>query len=1202
MYLKSIELQGFKSFPEKTVLEFKEGITVIIGPNGSGKSNIADAMRWVLGELSARSIRGTKMEDVIFNGSEGRKPSSFAQVSLTLDNSSKENRLNIEYDTVTVTRRYFRGGDSEYLINGKNCRLKDIHRLFMNTGIGREGYSVIGQGKIAEIISVKSEDRRNVFEEAAGITKYKASKNEAAKKLDATRENLTRLRDILSVLEGRIGPLEKDAEKAKRYLEIYGEKRGLDIALWLYDMTSLNDKIASLSGTYEIYQSDLELTTGKAEKLAAEADALLDALQQTKRETERQNSRRTSLQVQRSEADNAKAVAETQKTHLSEKLSTLQAQLEALYSDGETASAELETRRGALKANSEKNTLADSGVKCAEEKYNDITSQIDALGAEADELSAEIKRSGDEAIDLRIRLTVTDTAERTDSEKDGGLTESIAKRKESAAAYEAKLAAAGKTVEGYEKLAADAKAALEISEKQSAETAAKAEKLTSDKGALSVQREIDEGRAQTLARMEELFEGYAESTRYVMEQYKKGALKAKIYGPVSQLLNVPTQYTTAIEIALGAALQNIVVADEAGAKAAIYALKAANKGRTTFLPISTVKSNGFNLDMNRLRSSRGFIGVASELCEYDALYSGIVGNLLGRTAVFDNLDNATECARSFGFRLRAVTLDGQQINSGGSFTGGSYRSGSRVLSRSAEIEALRQKADAALTKIKEYDRELDGLKTRAAALRTDIYNAQTQKDVAAALLSQANSDFSVLSSQYNDEKSRIAELEDEKNGVVRKAEERRLQRQKDGERLNALNAEISERRESLARLDEKAAEYNERQREYRASLEKARIAAAEAAKDVASAEEAQRQAQNRLLELQNKYGQTKAELEAVKARLLTTNERGEASKDEVRAFDTELNEVSSLIESLIKQTEDAERRLTSARSAEREETDRKEKLIMQTAKSKAALETAQTDRDKLKAALEENYELTYSEAKEQAEKEELPAVTPDTRPALVKRQTELKGRIRVLGHVNVGAVDEYKEVKEQYDFMSSQIADLSKSEEELLEIVGKLDEEMKVSFTQAFEAINERFGQVFVRLFGGGTAQLVLSEPDNVLESGIEINVAPPGKIIKNLSMLSGGEQSFIAIAIYFALIEVNPTPFIMLDEIEAALDEVNVARFAEYIKETQDRTQFILITHRRGTMEAAEKLYGVTMPVKGVSKVLSVDVNEIEEKVGKLE
>ncbi len=1071
----------------------------------------------------------------------------------------------------------------------------------MNTGIGKGGYSVIGQGRIAEIVSAKSEDRRIVFEEAAGISKYKFSKNEALKKLTATQENLTRLNDINSVLASRVGPLEKESEKARKYMEIYEEKRMLDIALWLYDMAELTKRIASLRGTFEIYSNDLEMTETEAEKLAEQTTALFDTLQELKRDTERCNTELSKTQNERAEATNRAAFATAEAQNLKEKTDELTERLKNLKESLSDAQRTKNERETALRESKDKDTELCAKEKAAQAAYDEICAKIDECAKEISDLSEKTAQINDEMIDLRISLTVTDSTDATDTEKTAELDQSIAAQNEIIAKLKDELASAKAQFDRFEeKRTKTAKKLSEVKEKI-ADAEEKQQTLRRTKDDADVAYRVAERKVEALKRMEELFEGYSRATRFVMDEAKKGNLKG-VYAPVSQLISVPEKYTTAIECSLGSALQNIVVEDEAAAKAAMYALKSAGAGRTTFLPVATVKPSYLSQDIGQLKKMRGFEGVASDLVSADKKFDDICKNLLGRTAVFDNIDNAVSCAKQFGYKIRITTLDGQQINAGGSFTGGSGIKDSGILSRGREIESLTALMEKCKKSAEKAEADLKELGALMQSLSLECDNLTAEDGITAALQNEASSAVKVAEAKLDQAYERAGETEAEKLGITEKAEARRKKREEEAKRLEELTQTLKQYGEKSAELDSDMNRYNAEQQDLRSELEDARIKAAENARGTAAYQASLYESESTCAVLEQSISASNEKLIYYRNKLTENAEKSNKTSTDLSAYEQRIKELEAEIRELSDKAIQTESKYTAVRNSEREKNEQKQQLIEKKIQSQSKLENAEAEREKLKIVLEENYELSYSQAKEKAIEYNCPEVTESSRPELFRRQTDLRSKIRALGHVNVSAIEEYREVKKQYDELTAQIADLTASETDLLQIIEKLDNEMKTGFVTAFENINVHFGQVFRRLFGGGTAELVLRDPDNVLESGIDINVAPPGKIIKNLSLLSGGEQSFVAIAIYLALIEVNPTPFIMLDEIEAALDEVNVDRFAQYIKETQDKTQFIMITHRRGTMEVAEKLYGVTMPTKGITKVLSLDIGEIEEKLGKLE
>ncbi len=1208
MYLKSIELQGFKSFPDKTVLSFDRGITVVIGPNGSGKSNIADAVRWVLGEVSSRNIRGTKMEDVIFGGCETKKPSSYAQVSLTLDNSSPDNRLDIDYDTVTVTRRYFRGGDSDYLINGKAVRLKDIHKLFMNTGIGRGGYSVIGQGKIAEIISQKSEDRRNVFEEAAGISRFKFSRDEAEKKLKGVNENLTRICDIAGELESRIQPLEKASEKARKYLVLYDEKKQVDISLWLYDMAQSTENTAKLRGTYELYKSELEQATQQLADIEEKTEKLFEMSQQNKRETECANDKLNELNDIRNGKGTRVIEVKAQSEHLKTSLAELLSSIEELELKLENATAAENEKRSLLDTLKFERENVNIQTASQRKKYDEITAQLEELSKKADCLTARISELKKNETEQRIKLTVLDTTDKAQAEQEEQLLKKQTELSENTARIEKKLAGAKRTCEEYEKQLDQRKNVLNSLASKLYSLNDETEKLKSERSDNYVKTSTLSHRADNLRRMAELFEGYSHSVKFVMDEYKAGRIRNKdgrvcdkIYAPVSMLISVRREYATAVETSLGAAMQNIVVENEAAAKAAMNCLKKNNAGRCTFYPISTIKPQYLSYNTQELSKTDGFVGIASELVECDDKFADIVKNLLGRTVVFTDIDKAAVFAKKYGYKIKIVTLDGQQINAGGSFTGGSSRTDSGILSRSAELEKLTENIEKLKNDGVRIEKLISEKENESKSLAEEKTKQEGNVTILSSLLNQERLQYNILQNQYNEELARIEELKNSALDRERSDNERKELRSKGEIELKRTENEITALEKTLAETEKQIADGNELQEDHRrlGSELLARLSGLDGEiSQVTSVcrllTESREEVRNQVDESKNKKCFIEKKLEE---NMIFTRSGDEA----VGEYDRQISELKTQIARLNSDGGNIEARLSKARNDEKEKSRSRELLLREYTQAENRLNNAENEKIKLVAFLNENYELTYAEAKELAAEKNYPEITAAQRSETAKHQTELKNKLRALGEVNVNAIDEYKAVRERYDFMSGQIADLEKSQAELEGVIFKAQGEMKTAFLDAFDRINGQFKKVFVHLFGGGSAELILKDPEDVLNTGIEINAAPPGKIIKSLSLLSGGEQSFVAIALYFALINVNPTPFILLDEIDSALDEVNVDRFGRYVSECKSTTQFILISHRRGTMESADMLYGVTMQTKGISKVLSVNVDEIEQKIGRL-
>ena len=1200
MYLKSLELHGFKSFPDKTVLTFERGATVIVGPNGSGKSNLSDAMRWVLGEISSKSIRGTKMEDVIFGGADGRRPMGFAEVSVTFDNTGDNGRLESPYDEVTVTRRYYRAGESEYFINRKACRLRDIYELFMNTGVGRDGYSIIGQGKIAEMISRKSDERRSIFEDASGIARFRYKKSEAERRLASTEDNMLRVNDILSELEGRVGPLEKEAARAKKYLELYEEKKRADVSLWLYDTERLRDEVAQAENQVRLSTMELQTVEDTIASLEAQDEKLFEAAQSNKMASEQLLREIREQTGANHELDAALRVAENNRYHTGELIAAAE---ESAAAAERAISAEREAREGQT---AQIASLTEQLTAERTKRDGIIARQAEAverrgrLAAILDEALGKLRAAEQEQMDARVRISVLEGKRASDSDKKATMQGDLSSLEKTAAILEENCTAARATVADYRTALDELDAEIsELEEKIAADTRERREALDRA-NQLGLRRDSLQQRADNLRRMEEHFEGYSGSVRYVMSQYEQGKITlpggaacGKIHGPLAGLISVEQKYITAIETALGANLQNIVVEDEDTAKAAIYALKRGNAGRATFYPITSMRPSQPTEELRAAAGFAGYIGTADSIVGSDARYRGVLSSLLGRTVIFDHIDHATAMAKSTRYRVRAVTLDGQQINVGGSFTGGSAKRDSGILSRAAEIEQLSAEhkkaaanADAAQAELKKIDRTLADsgrarddaaerrrlIGTMSAAEQARLDQLEAKRDANQTLIDKIYSDFEQqgeLRRQYEEE---IAALGAELTAAEqRMAELSAFRAEREIER-NAADDEVTALGEEITALHIRISEI-EKDIETAATLRESidgRIAAQREAKQAAQA---------RIAELK----QTEQDTDAAIAANREEAALGEARLAELNAKRAEV-EAGSL---------EFERRQSELRIRLREQNNQKELIVRAHTKNENKLIGLRETQDKLSSRLWDDYELTRAGAIELG----YPAVTEENRAAVVGVQTESRNKLRALGSVNVGAIEEFAEVKQRYDYLSGQLNDLREAKADLEDVIAKLEVEMRTAFLASFDAINRNFNRVFAELFGGGSASLELTDPDDPLTSGIEIKAAPPGKVIKNLMQLSGGEQSFIGVALFFAILQVNPTPFCILDEIEAALDEVNVARLAEYIKRYAGDTQFIMITHRRGTMEVADCLYGVTMPERGISKVLTLNIEDIEKK-----
>ncbi len=1194
MYLKSLELHGFKSFPNRTVLTFERGATVIVGPNGSGKSNISDAMRWVLGELSSRNIRGTKMEDVIFGGTDERRPMGFAEVSVTFDNTDPENRLDSEYDEVVVTRRYFRTGESEYLINRQPKRLRDIYELFMNTGVGREGYSIIGQGKIAEIISKKSDERRSIFEEAAGISKYRHRKEETERKLKAVQDNLDRVKDILIELENRVVPLEKEAEKAKKGLAIYEEKKRADVSLWLFDTAKVRDDIEEATKALALATHELEIIDQILDDLRSQENNLYEKAQSNRLHSSELSDQIIAANQKLSMLETALRTADSEFAHsaeLIEQCSNRIAEINSVISELTVQKIEFENKK-AIKEDELKKLMDERLLLLAEQqKLLDDVSELQRLLNEAlDELTVEEGNANS----LLVRIGVLKNSMASDSSKSVDIESEIRRYEEMADSLKKEADLAEKNAAGFKyKIAEKDKIIAEASDKLDGLEEEKQDVIASI-NSLKLERDEKAQRADVLQNMNDLFEGYLESTKFVMREYKAGNIGGgRIHGPLSTLINVEKQYITAIETALGSSLQNIVVDNEETAKAAMYALKRANAGRSTFYPISAIKPYSETEEVRATKVFAGYVGRADTLVGSDSEYRSIIEWLLLRTVVFDNIENATVAAKKLKYRVKIVTLDGQLIGVGGAFTGGSTKKDSGILSRLTEISNLKEKAEALTAKIKDAEAALLEIQSETNEAEGVLRDAEQEREL---LLSLSRSQFAALdtaNAKYEANNDILEKLKGDHENLVGKQTEadeeiRRLEGEYSAteERISALKSFRVKKDEEKGILDEKSDEIGSKAADLYISITEVR-------KDVESIQqmidsydarigeqEKDKEAQNlRITEITSKRdnidnikSENKAEHEALRVRieeLVNERRETEAGGDE---FERELMKI---------------RQMRDEKSRSRDTV--KEAQL----KNENRCDSLREKQDKLGHQLLDEYSINYEEAVALG----YPEVTAENREEIAALQTSCKNRLRAMGGYNPSAIEEYAEVKVRYDGLNAQYVDLTSSYEELVGIINRLENEMRTSFISAFEAINHNFGITFKELFGGGSAELSMTDPEDVLTSGIEIKAAPPGKIIKNLALLSGGEQSFVAIALLFAILKVNPTPFCILDEIEAALDEVSVFRFGEYIKRFDDGTQFILITHRRGTMEIGDRLYGVTMPQRGISQAIELNVNEIEGK-----
>ena len=1180
MVFKELEIQGFKSFPDKVKITFDAGVTGVVGPNGSGKSNLSDAVRWVLGETSSRQLRAAgKMEDVIFGGTRRRSAMGFASVRLTLDNTG--HTLDVDADEVTIGRKYYRSGDSEYTINGQVCRLRDVYELLLDTGIGRDGYSVIGQGRIAEIVAAKSSERREIFEEACGIAKYRYRKTEAERRLAAAGENLERLRDILGELESRVGPLEKESAKAQKFLELSEQRKTLEVTLWTDSVHRARDTVRQQVRDYETAQADYERFDGEAKAAEQEAEEIRMQAQQLTIAVERLNGDIRSITEQISGSDSRIAVLENDILRNEESIASLRSEIEAGEQDGAEADAALQRHRAvAAKMEAEGEKLA-AEIDALNAELTKLADASNASGARKDTLRAEITDLTAKRTEAQVAQAAAEAAGETARQRLPALEQAV---QEGTDQWETARQDLTDTIRYREMLTENEKQLANV--RSGLELKLKNRKAALDEADTAEQRlgrELDAARQRlsVLRELEKNMDGYQNSVKAVMRAAGARRLRG-IIGPVSAILKVEPGCEVAVETALGAALQNIVVENEAAAKAAIALLRSDNAGRATFLPLDTVQPGVF-----RGRLS-GTARLASSLVQADARYDNIVSNLLGRIIVVEDINEASRVARDNGFRSRVVTMDGQVINAGGSFTGGSVQRSAGLFTRKQEMEELRIRAAklqkdclAAQEKTDQCKEQVDALQAELTATASEQITAANDRVRAEAEQKRLEAAAAQLETARNARRQEIDTLQAALADSRAKAE--------DAAKLQAeLTAKIDRRTAEMSRIAEGDDSFLTRQNALAQDLSAKRLEQVTRQKDaelaysqIAALEQRARDAAARRTSLEESVAALAARSDACRAEIADIRQTRADSQTTIAQKEAEIREATQ--KRLARQQAETET-LARARTA----ADSREEMSREMARLAERKAAAESEYDQTVAKLWDEYQLSVSQA-------EALCVEFDSLPALRAQVADLRGKIRALGSVNVSAIEEYKEVKARYDALVTQVTDVEESRNELSRMISKLSAQMREIFTDSFRAINENFGRVFAELFGGGEASLMLEDESDVLSSGIGIRVAPPGKVIKNLEALSGGEQALVAISIYFAILAVNPAPFCILDEIEAALDDANVVRFAQYLRRVSDKTQFIVITHRRGTMEAANVLYGVTMQEDGVSKLLKLDLEQVD-------
>lgn len=1187
MRLKSLEIQGFKTFPDKTKLSFEQGITSVVGPNGSGKSNISDAIRWVLGEQSPKSLRCAKMEDVVFNGTDKRKRQGYAEVTLNIDN--KDRALDFNGDDIAVTRRYYRSGESEYLINKAAVRLKDINELFMDTGLGRDGYSMIGQGKIDSIVSSKGEDRREIFEEAAGISRYRYRKIDAERKLKSTEDNLLRLRDIVTELEERVGPLEKQSEKAQKFLEYSEEKRGLEIALWLLTLDRSQNELKVQDEKISIAKFQYDDAETALEQIQTESEEIYIRNGEYSSKIENIRTKITDIESQISEKRSLVSVAENDILHNNENIDRIKNDIAQFDVNADELVKRIADKEKEI-------SELDADIIAKKKKYSELSEQLNEInttsGKSSDvlqEITAELSVLTSKSADARVtEMTAESTVSELNSRIESLISSNDEKKTQSeeladiSKDYDNKIGVAEEKIESLKNTIDGLQLKLSSKEKKKDELREESNKLM-----LDVKEHMR--KISFLENLERNLEGFSKSVKTVVNAQSHGKVHG-ICGPVSRVISVPKEYGVAIETALGSAMQNIVTETDEDAKRAIRYLKSVDGGRATFLPLNTIKPR--ELRENGLEDCYGFVGVAANLCSCDNKYNGILYSLLGKIVIAEDLNCATTIAKKYTYRFKIVTLDGQVVNAGGSLTGGSLNRNTGLLSRANEIETLKKQTAVLEQKSKDaenrsieisreysaFEAQLLGSRADLSNLRQDLVRLEAEKRACDNELANAGASVENSMNEITNCRRRIETLEKDKNSAK--------------QLLVELNKKILAAEEKVNELTGSRAELTKKREEISLQLQNLRLEIVSSQKDIDALNSDIVFAKSTGNENLERKAELNQEIERIKSVILEKTELINSTNAEIEKLIANQNERSKAIEKINVDREQLEKRSAEIRTIERDKTSERETSGRELARLEERKINIQKQYDDIISKLWEEYELTRREAEDCA-------VEIDDSKQAQRRLNELKQKIRSLGNVNVSAIEEYKEVSERYEFMSAQVNDVEKSKKEIEKLITDLTKQMKEVFVESFDQINKNFTYTFKELFGGGTASLSLADPENILTSGIDILVHPPGKIVINLEALSGGEKALVAIALYFAIMKVRPAPFCVMDEIEAALDDVNVYRFAAYLRRMTDNTQFILITHRRGTMEEADVLYGVTMQDEGISKLLELRSTEVAEKLG---
>ncbi len=1187
MILKSLEMQGFKSFPDKTVLNFNDGITCVVGPNGSGKSNISDAVRWVLGEQSTKNLRGSKMEDVIFGGTNIRRALGFAEVSLILEN--KDRKLNIDKDIVKVTRRYYRSGDSDYLINGENVRLRDINELFMDTGLGRDGYSMVSQGRVADLISSKSNNRRDMLEEAAGISHYRYRRADASRKLAQAEENMVRLRDILAELEARVGPLKTQSEKAQKFLVYADEKKELEIGIWLHNIDKIRGKLGEQTDKIKIAAEQYNNAKIRLDEIASEIENIIEESRNITDKIDEIRSASSTVEEEATRLEGEIAVHRNSIEHNLETIARFKSDMQSATDseqDIESQIAENEKEIEAL-------------VQKSKEKYQELSKATDSI-AEFREESASVVEQSAQLSEKLSRLTMELADGRVEVSTITSSIEEIVNR----------ISAIDETLTSRDEIISKLRENMEVCKKDldsknerrkaleneiagyAMRVNTKSQKVTD----LKEQNDADEleihrinSRIKILDELEKNMEGYSGSVKAIMREKKRGTLTG-IHSPLSQIINVEDKYAVAIETALGASLQHIITDTENDAKKAINYLKNNKSGRATFLPISAIK--GKKLTEKDLDDCFGFVSIASDLISCDSQYYEIIVSLLGRIAVAEDIDTAITIAKKYNYHFKIVTLDGQVINAGGSMTGGSRAQSTGILTRSIEIENLLTKCNALQRKYNENSEKYEKLSQELSAAQAELSGASAELAKLQEQIIRRDGDLQLVSGQLETANSAIEELNEEKRLASERMTALENKCSSVQEKVNRLSAE---KNDLQGEIEKKNIEYEAMSKKKEAMLEdesKINIEITSIQKDIEAKQEIISSLKFRLESHDNRLSVLNSEIAKINDKNKEIEKDIADLQDKIFELRKQNEDSATAVEELITKRNELDKNAATLRTEERDLSSDRENLGGELARLEERKENMEKELDSTVNKLFDEYQLTRREA------DELNIVIEDFAAAKT-RLNELKNKIRGLGSVNVGAIEEYKEVNERYVFMGGQLDDIEKSRAELDRLISDLTQKMAEQFREQFAKISKNFSETFVELFNGGKAELSLENPLDVLESNIEIKVQPPGKNVQNIDLLSGGEKGLAAIALLFSILKVTPAPFCIFDEVEAALDDINVTRYAQYVRRMTDNTQFIVISHRRGTMEEADVLYGVTMQEKGVSKLLELKTAEMARKLG---